>query len=61
MKKMRFYLNYVWIFKRISEDRNILKSIFSDFLVQQGYDRVLIEEEMRNLEIVVSQKQLCSK
>ena len=47
--------------KRISEDRNILKSIFSDFLVQQGYDRVLIEEEMRNLEIVVSQKQLCSK
>lgn len=47
--------------KHISEDRNILKSIFSDFLVQQGYDRMLIEEEMQNLEIVVSQKQLCSK
>lgn len=47
--------------KRISEDRNILKSIFSDFLVQLGYDKALIEEEMRNFEIVVSQKQLCSK
>lgn len=47
--------------KHISEDRNILKSIFSDFLVQQGYDRMLIEEEMQNLKIVVSQKQLCSK
>lgn len=47
--------------KRISGDKNILKSIFTDFLEQQGYDRTIIEEEMQNIEIFVSQKQSCSK
>lgn len=47
--------------ERISEDKSLLKSIFTDFLEQQGYDRTMIEEEMQDVEIFVSRKQSCLK